>query len=392
MTARLPYNPRILAGPHEPCVAAEVARLVGPRPPTGGWVVALSGLNVRQGAELRRVAAACGGEAWLAPKGDGLTDAVAELPAAGLDAAIERLAATGGQAAPLAEALGATAAAWRRQAWTLRCGARALDVGRRTLVMGVVNVTPDSFSDGGRFLDTAAAIEQGRRLAEAGADILDIGGESTRPGAPSVGAEAECRRVVPVIEALAAEVGVPISIDTSKAEVARRALDAGATMLNDVTALRGEPAMARLAAEAAVPVAVMHMKGTPRTMQKDPRYDDLMGEIVAWLRASIAMAVDAGVAAEQVVVDPGIGFGKTVAHNLEILRRLPELRSLGRPILLGTSRKSFIGATLGTPVGERLLGTAATVAFGIERGAHIVRVHDVAEMRQVARMTDAMRG
>ncbi len=274
--------------------------------------------------------------------------------------------------------------------------------------MGIVNVTPDSFSDGGQFYDTAKAIEHGRRLAAEGADILDIGGESTRPGAQPVDAEAECARVLPVIEALAKETAVPISIDTSKAAVARRALDAGATILNDVTALRSDPAMAAVAAQAGVPLVLMHMQGTPRSMQHAPHYGDLMSEVVAYLRQSMAIAVDAGVRDDQLVVDPGLGFGKTLDHNLELVRRLGELRSLGRPILLGPSRKSMIGKVLGShlhfahggyvpnedvtpilPVTERAFGTAALVALGIARGAHILRVHDVAEMSQVARMTDA---
>jgi len=207
-----------------------------------------------------------------------------------------------------------------------------------------------------------------------------------------VDAETECGRVLPVVEALARRLDVPISIDTSKAAVARRALDAGASLVNDVTALRGDPALGPLVAERGVPLILMHMRGTPRTMQEHPHYDDLMGEIVAHLRQGMALAVEAGVREEQLILDPGIGFGKTLEHNLEILRRLGELRSLGRPILLGTSRKRFIGTLLDAPVGERVFGTAATVALGIARGAHIVRVHDVAPMRQVARITDAVMG
>jgi dihydropteroate synthase len=256
--------------------------------------------------------------------------------------------------------------------------------------MGIVNVTPDSFSDGGEFYETGKAIEHGRRLAAEGADILDIGGESTRPGAQPVDAETECARILPVIAALAKEVSIPISVDTSKAAVARRALDAGAAMLNDVTALRGDPAMAPLAAESRAPLVLMHMQGTPRSMQENPHYGDLMGEITAYLRASMALAADAGVSEEQLVVDPGLGFGKTVAHNLELLRRVGELRSLGRPILLGPSRKSMIGKVCGAPMAQRAWGTAAAVALAVARGAHIVRVHDVAEMRQAALMADAI--
>lgn len=384
MTARLPHNPRVLAGPGDPTPAAEIERLVGQRPPVGQWVLKLEDLTKPQADALRRAADATGGKAWASG-----ADAILRIAADRVEPLLSALAA---DAAKLAETLRATLSAWQQTTFTLRCGTRELTLGPRTLVMGIVNVTPNSFSDGGRFLDHAAAIAHGARLVEQGADLLDIGGESTRPGAQAVDADEECRRVVPVIERLAAECDVPISIDTSKAAVARRALDAGAALLNDVTALRGDPEIAAVAATSGAPLVLMHMRGTPRTMQQHPHYDDLMGEIVAYLRQSMAIAVEAGVAEEQILADPGIGFGKTLEHNLEILRRLPELRSLGRPILLGTSRKSFIGTTLDLPVEQRVLGTAATVAYGIARGAHIVRVHEVAQMRQVARMTDAMLG
>jgi dihydropteroate synthase len=256
--------------------------------------------------------------------------------------------------------------------------------------MGIVNVTPDSFSDGGRFLDMPGAIEHCRRLAADGADLLDVGGESTRPGAPVVLASEEIRRVVPVIEAVAGELGLPVSIDTSKTAVARAALDAGASIINDVTA-GADDGMLELAAERGVPIVLMHMKGTPRTMQHDPRYGDVVAEIGDFLSARRDAAVEAGVAPAHVIVDPGIGFGKTVAHSLELIDRLPDLVALGQPILVGPSRKSFIGAALGVEVGERLIGTATTVAACVFGGAHIVRVHDVAEMRQVCDIVDAMR-
>jgi len=391
VTAKLPYNPRVLAAPGDPDLDEETRRFVGSSLPVGEWVLKVEGLNIAQGVELERVASAHDGAAVTQQTGAETVDALLRLPAHRPELFSKALEA-GGIAADVAEAIRSTVAAWARTTFTLQCGGEPLELGHRTLVMGVVNVTPDSFSDGGQFLDSRKAIEQGKRLAHEGADILDIGGESTRPGAEPVDAEAECRRVLPVIEALAKEAGVPISIDTSKAEVARRALGAGATILNDVTALRSDPEMAAVAADSGVPVVLMHMQGTPRSMQENPHYDDLMSEIVAYLRQGMAIAVEAGVREEQLITDPGIGFGKTLEHNLEILRRLPQLRSLGRPVLLGTSRKSLIGAVLGVPVGERLLGSAATVAFGIARGAHIVRVHDVAAMRQVAQMTDAMLG
>jgi dihydropteroate synthase len=266
-----------------------------------------------------------------------------------------------------------------------------LELGARTAIMGIVNVTPDSFSDGGRFLDTNAAIEHCRRLAADSADILDIGGESTRPGAPVVLAGEEIRRVVPVLEAVAPELDIPISIDTSKTAVARAALDAGAAMINDVTAGADE-GMLELAAERGVPIVLMHMKGTPRTMQQDPHYGDVALEVGRFLVARRHAAVEAGVASPRVIIDPGIGFGKTRAHNLDLIDRLAELVALGQPVLVGPSRKSFIGATLRVEVGERLIGTATAVAACVLGGAHIVRVHDVAEMRQVCDIVDAMRG
>jgi dihydropteroate synthase len=267
---------------------------------------------------------------------------------------------------------------------------RSLELGLRTLIMGVVNVTPDSFSDGGRLSNAAAAAEHALQLLEQGADILDVGGESTRPGALPVSAAQEIARVVPVIQKIAAACDAPISVDTTKAEVARDALAAGAAIVNDVTGLHGDPTLASIAAEFSAPVVVMHIKGTPRTMQQNPTYDDLIGEIIHYLQRSIAIAGRNGVPAGQVVVDPGIGFGKTVRHNLEIMARLRELKTLGRPILVGTSRKSTIGKITGKPVNERLFGTAATLAICIANGAHIVRVHDVGEAADVVRMADAI--
>ena len=243
--------------------------------------------------------------------------------------------------------------------------------------MGVVNVTPDSFSDGGRYLDARAAIDHGEQLAAEGAAILDVGGESTRPGADPVGEDEELRRVVPVVEGLA---GVArVSIDTSKAAVAAAALDAGADYVNDVTAFRSDPDLAGLVAERGVDCCLMHMLGTPRTMQRDPRYDDVVSEVKAFLEARLAYAVGEGVAEERVMLDPGIGFGKTVEHNLELIRRLDEIVALGRPVVFGVSRKSFLGKLTGREVGERAVATAAANVLALERGASIFRVHDVRE-------------
>jgi dihydropteroate synthase len=256
--------------------------------------------------------------------------------------------------------------------------------------MGVLNVTPDSFSDGGRWIDPERAIAHGRKMIRDGADILDVGGESTRPGAAIVPEAEERRRVVPVVKTLARE-GVLVSIDTSKASVAEAAFEAGAKILNDVTALRGDRRMAGLAARAGVAVILMHMKGTPRTMQKNPRYRDVVAEILRFFREKLKIALRAGIPRDKIALDPGIGFGKLPEHNVEILRRLDEFRRLGGALAVGTSRKSFIGHFLGRRVDERVSGTAATVAAAILRGADIVRVHDVPEMVDVARMTDLLR-
>jgi len=265
-----------------------------------------------------------------------------------------------------------------------------LRLSERTHVMGILNVTPDSFSDGGRFFDADDALKQGIALAEDGADIIDIGGESTRPGAEPVDAGEEISRVVPVIEALRERIETPISIDSTKAEVAAAALDAGADIVNDVSAGRFDTEMVGFVAARAVPVVLMHMLGEPRTMQEVPAYDDVVEDVAAFLASRAAAALDVGVARNKIIVDPGFGFGKTREHNLELLRNLRRFTELGYPVLAGTSRKSFIGTTLDLPVGERLEGTAATVALAVAAGASIVRVHDVGPMRRVASMVEAV--
>jgi dihydropteroate synthase len=249
-------------------------------------------------------------------------------------------------------------------------------------LMGVVNVTPDSFSDGGRYLDPEAAVAHGLALEAEGASILDVGGESTRPGASAVPAEDELRRVLPVIEGLvAAGATAQLSIDTSKATVAAAALQAGATLVNDVTALRGDPEMAGVIATSGAGCCLMHMLGDPRTMQRDPRYDDVVAEVEAFLAQRMAVAITAGIEEQRIMLDPGIGFGKTIEHNLELLRRLDELVALGRPVVIGTSRKSFLGRLTGREVDERLAGTIATCVIAYERGARVFRVHEVAPVR-----------
>ena len=266
----------------------------------------------------------------------------------------------------------------------------SLVFGKRTVVMGVLNVTPDSFSDGGAWIDPDRAVRHARDMVREGADLIDVGGESTRPRSRPVPAAEEIRRVVPVIERLAGE-KILVSIDTSKAAVAAAAFRAGAKILNDVTALRGDPAMARTAARAKVAVVLMHMKGTPRTMQRNPEYGDVVEEILEFFREILRNAWRAGIERDKMILDPGIGFGKSPGHNLEILRRLDEFRSLGLPLAIGTSRKSFIGRALGRRVDDRVSGTAATVAAAILRGADLIRVHDVREMTDVARMTDLLK-
>jgi len=257
-------------------------------------------------------------------------------------------------------------------------------------VMGIVNVTPDSFSDGGEHADTGSAVAHGLRLAAEGAAILDVGGESTRPGSEPVPVDEELRRVVPVVESLVAASPAVVSVDTTKAAVARAALDAGAAIVNDVTALRGDPAMAALVAERGCQLCLMHMLGEPRTMQDDPRYDDVVAEVTAFLEERLAAAVAAGVREEQVLLDPGIGFGKTLEHNLTLLAHLDRIAAIGRPVVLGASRKRFIGALLGLAPGERAVGTVATTVLGLARGAAVLRVHDVRPNVEALRVAQAI--
>ena len=267
-----------------------------------------------------------------------------------------------------------------------------LDFAHKTHVMGIINITPDSFSDGGLHLDASAAIEQGISMVGDGADILDIGGESTRPGSEPVSVEEELSRTIPVIKALARRVAVPISIDTYKAEVARQALAAGASIVNDISGLRFDPEMPKVVAQHKVPVVIMHIKGRPREMQQNPSYDALIPEIMDYFRISIRLAKKFGIAEEHMILDPGIGFGKTFDHNLEILDNLEQFTLLEKPLLVGPSRKAFLGKILGdVPATDRLEGTAAAVAVSIMKGAAIIRVHDVQEMARVAKVIDAIK-
>lgn len=274
----------------------------------------------------------------------------------------------------------------------LRFRRRDYDLSQRTLIMGVLNVTPDSFSDGGCFFEGEKAVAQGQQLVEGGADILDIGGESTQPGAKPLNEEEEARRVIPVIRELSKRIDIPISIDTRKARVAEKGLEAGAEMVNDISALRFDERMAEVVAGQHVPVVLMHMRGQPENMQTDTHYDDLIGEILRFFQERITHAESLGISGERIIVDPGIGFGKSLedGHNLTILKHLSRFKVLGKPLLVGTSRKAFIGKITGLPPEQREEGTMATVAIAILHGANIVRVHEVERMRRVVQVVDAV--
>ena len=283
----------------------------------------------------------------------------------------------------------------KRKKFRLSMGSQTLLLGERTLVMGVLNVTPDSFSDGGKFLDVERAIEQALAIERAGADLLDIGGESTRPGSAGVSEKEELTRVLPVLQALRGRMKIPVSIDTQKSGVAEAALDAGAQIINDISGLKSDSRIAEVAARRHVPLILMRMRGEPRTMQAGGFARDVMKDVLQGLRRSVALARKSGVRKSQLILDPGIGFGKSFAQNYELLQKLPQVARLGYPLLVGTSRKGFLGATLTrdgkpAPPEERIWGTAATVTASILNGAHIVRVHDVAEMVQVARVADCL--
>jgi dihydropteroate synthase len=292
---------------------------------------------------------------------------------------------------PLGQSIKETLKNISKTHYSIRCRKRTLILGKRTLLMGVLNVTPDSFSDDGFFFDKEKAIAHGLRMVEEGADIIDIGGESTRPGSKPLELEEELRRVIPVIESLAKEVDVPISIDTYKSTVAQRAIEAGAEMINDISGLHFDPGLAQVAAKEDAPLVLMHIRGTPETMQKDVHYDSLFSEILQYLKDSIQRAESTGLDPRQIIIDPGIGFGKTVEDNLLIIKNLYEFRILGKPILLGTSRKTFIGKILNTEVGDRLEGTLSSIAIGVLNGAHIIRSHDVLQAKKAIAVADAIR-
>jgi len=275
--------------------------------------------------------------------------------------------------------------------YVLKTSRRKINLGKKTLIMGILNVTPDSFSDGGLYSSQQKAVERGLQMVDEGADIIDIGGESTRPGAESIEASVELKRVLPVIESLVKQVKIPVSIDTTKAKVAKQALVGGAEIVNDISALHADKKMTKTIKDAGAAVILMHMRGKPRNMQKgDLFYDNLMGEITDYLKNSSEKALRAGIEKDCLVIDPGIGFGKTLEDNYKIIKNLSQLKELGMPVMIGTSRKSFIGKVTGGEPEQRLEGTAATVAAAIMNGCHIVRVHDVAAMKKVAAVTDAI--
>jgi dihydropteroate synthase len=292
---------------------------------------------------------------------------------------------------PLGQSVKETLKNISKTQYSIRCRKRTLTLGKRTLLMGVLNVTPDSFSDGGLFFDKNKAISHGLRMVEEGADIIDIGGESTKPGSKPIELEEELRRVMPVIESIAKEVDVTISIDTYKSTVAQRAIEAGAEIVNDISGLHFDPDLAKVAAKGNIPLILMHIRGTPETMQKNVHYDSIFSEILQYLKDSIQRAESAGLDPRQIIIDPGIGFGKTVKDNLLIIKNLHEFRILGRPILLGTSRKSFIGKILNTEVEDRLEGTLSSIAIGVLNGAHIIRCHDVNQAKKAITVADAIR-
>jgi dihydropteroate synthase len=273
----------------------------------------------------------------------------------------------------------------------IRCREKTLPLGSKVLIMGILNVTPDSFSDGGRFLDPAVAVEQAQKMVADGADIIDIGGESTRPGASYVSEEEEMARIRPIFKALGTCMNIPLSIDTRKASVAQLALDCGASIVNDVSALQDDMRMAKVVQESGAGVVLMHRQGLSATMQKAPHYKDVVGEVKSFLRNNIEKAQSLGISPDRIIIDPGIGFGKTCRHNLEILANIGEFIQLEQPLMIGLSRKAFIGELTGKPVEERELGSAAAVAIAVWQGAHILRVHDVSAMKDAIQVAQALR-
>ncbi|MBI5238432.1 MAG: dihydropteroate synthase, partial [Deltaproteobacteria bacterium] len=353
----------------------------------------VNGLTPAQANIIKQEILSCGGEAAVSKDAASCsvpsTDAVISGTARQFARLIEKLGAQPYGLKPVAEDLREALDNAKKGSFVIRTAEREWTLGERTLIMGVLNITPDSFYDKGRFLEKEKAIEGGLKMAEEGADWIDVGGESTRPGASSVDEGEELKRVIPVIEALSSK-GLTVSVDTSKAIVAGEAIKAGAGIVNDISGMT-DPRMAGVSADAGVPVVIMHMRGTPQTMQDAVEYKDLSGEVFDYLLSRIRYALKSGINPENIIIDPGIGFGKSREGNLELIRNLSCFKTLGRPVLVGPSRKSFIGRTLDRPAGERLSGTLAVLAAAVLNGAHILRVHDVPEARDAARMADAIK-
>jgi dihydropteroate synthase len=343
-------------------------------------------------ASIARVVASCAGLMLYTQRGGGREDTLLIIGRGQeIEACGRALSSSDLPTAPLAlEMLDQLERVSPRVYHSFTCGERRLDFSVKTGIMGILNVTPDSFYDGGRYLDQQTAVDRASEMAAEGADIIDIGGQSSRPGSHPVSEAEEEARVLPIVEAVAKSVSAIISVDTYRAGVARAALEAGAHLINDISALRFDPALLGVVAERRVPLILMHMQGMPRNMQLNPSYDALIDEVFGFLHERLGAAQAGGIPAEHLLIDPGIGFGKGARHNLELLRKLHHFQALGRPLVIGTSRKSFIGQILGVEVHERLEGTAATVAAAIMQGADIIRVHDVRAMVRVARMLDAM--
>jgi dihydropteroate synthase len=356
--------------------------------------IKVEGLSTAGANILKQTAIACGGDCAvnraIVSGRVRHTNAVLFVTLRQLRALVDRLASQPECVARLVPELAELSMRMLLPARTIKLGRKTIDLGGRTYVMGILNVTPDSFSDGGRFVEPQAALDHAMVMAEAGADFIDVGAESTRPGSRSVPAKEQLARLLPVLRAMKKRVRVPVSVDTTSATVAQAALREGAAIVNDVSALGGDRRMAAVVARAGVPCILMHMKGRPRTMQQNPEYSDLMAEVVSFLATALARGEQAGIERRQMLVDPGIGFGKTVNHNLEILRRLAELESLGAPVVVGPSRKRFIGAATDAPPGERLEGTIAACLLAAANGANVVRVHDVKPVVKALRLADAI--
>jgi dihydropteroate synthase len=354
----------------------------------------VEGINPRTANLLKQEMLSLGGDAALDGRGLDCSAKQTDAILTGTQKQFEKLLLKLDQypdLRPFGESLRETLKNISKIHYSIRCKNKTFTLGKRTLLMGVLNVTPDSFSDGGLYFDKEKALARGLRIVEEGADFIDIGGESTRPGSKPIGLEEELRRVIPVIESLAKEIDVPISIDTYKSAVAKRAIEAGAEMINDISGLHFDPDLGQVAAKEDVPLILMHIRGAPETMQKDVHYDSLFSEILQYLKDSVQRAESTGLDPRQIIIDPGVGFGKTLKDNLLLIKNLSEFRILGKPILLGTSRKSFIGKILNARANERLEGTLSSIAICALNGAHIIRCHDLLQAKKAIAVADAIR-